>query len=276
MTTKGMNCCILILLIILAILFLLPVLIVLMNSFKGQFYISTSPLSFPNQDTFVGLLNYKNGIVKTDFFRALAYSLWITVASTILILLGTSMTAWFLLRWKNKWSKVIYYALLFSMVVPFQMVMFTMSKTANVLYLENPIGIVFLYLGFGAGLSTFLYSGFIKSIPTSLEEAAEIDGCSPLRLFFSVVLPLLKPISTTVAILNVMWIWNDYLLPYLVIGSRYKTIPIAVQYLQGGYGSRDMGALMAMLILAIVPIIVFYMFAQKYIIRGVVAGAVKE
>ena len=276
MTNKKINRCIFVILSILAILFVLPVLIVLMNSFKGQFYISTSPLTLPNQDTFVGFLNYKNGILKTDFLRALVYSLWITIASTTLILFGTSMTAWFLIRWKSKWSKMIYYTLLFSMVVPFQMVMFTMSKTANVLYLENPIGIILLYLGFGAGLSTFLYSGFIKSIPISLEEAAEIDGCSPLRLFFSVVFPLLKPISTTVAVLNAMWIWNDYLLPYLVIGSRYKTIPIAVQYLQGGYGSRDMGALMAMLILAIIPIVLFYMFAQKYIIRGVIAGAVKE
>lgn len=156
------------------------------------------------------------------------------------------------------------------------MVMFTMSKIANLLSLENPIGIILIYLGFGAGLSVFLYSGFVRSIPVSLEEAAAIDGCGPVRMFFSVIFPLLRPITTTVAVLNVMWIWNDYLLPYLVIGSRYKTIPVAVQYLQGGYGSRDMGALMAMLVLAIIPIIVFYAFAQKYIIRGVIAGAVKE
>ena len=162
------------------------------------------------------------------------------------------------------------------MIVPFQMVMFTTSKIANLLYLENPIGIILIYLGFGAGLSVFLFNGFISGIPKSLEEAAQIDGCSSIRMFFLVVLPLLKPISTTVAVLNVMWIWNDYLLPYLIIGTKYRTLPVAVQYLQGGYGSRDMGALMAMLLLAIMPIILFYAFAQKYVIQGIIAGAIKE
>ena len=256
--------------------FVMPVLIVLMNSFKGQFYISNAPFAFPSKETFVGFKNYLNGIQKIDFFRSLGYSLWITIASCALIVLFTAMTAWYLQRRNTIFCKGIYYALIFSMIVPFQMVMFTMSKVANVLHLENPIGITLIYLGFGAGLSVFLYSGFVKGIPISLEEAASIDGCGPIRIFFNVIFPLLSPISITVAVLNAMWIWNDYLLPYLVIGSKYKTIPVAVQYLQGGYGSRDMGALMAMLVLSIIPIIIFYAFAQKYVISGVIAGAVKE
>lgn len=263
-------------LVALCIVFILPVLIVLMNSFKGQFYISEAPFALPNASTFVGFKNYVTGIAKIDFFRAFGYSLFITVCSVAVIVLGSSMTAWFLMRVKGRISAFFYYLFVFSMIVPFQMVMFTMSKIANTLHLENPVGIILLYLGFGAGLSVFMFSGFVKSIPLALEEAAEIDGCNPIQMFFSIIFPLLKPIAITVAVLNAMWIWNDYLLPALVIGSKYRTIPVAVQYLQGGYGSRDMGALMAMLILAIIPIIVFYAFAQKSIIRGVVAGAVKE
>ena len=185
------------------------------------------------------------------------------------------MTAWYLVRVKNRLTGGIYYAYVFSMIVPFQMVMYTMSRIANLLGLENPVGIILLYLGFGAGLSVFLFSGFVRSIPLAIEEAAQIDGCSPPTMFFRIIFPLLRPSAITVAVLNAMWIWNDYLLPYLVIGTRYKTIPVAVQYLQGGYGSRDMGALMAMLVLAILPIILFYALAQRHIIRGVVAGAVK-
>ena len=260
---------------ILAILFLSPIAIVLANSFKGQFYISDAPFALPNKDTFVGLSNYVNGITKINFFSAFGYSLFITVASVLVILLFTSMTAWFLVRVKSRFTRALYYVFVFSMIVPFQMVMFTMSKVANVLRLENPIGIVLIYLGFGAGLSVFLFAGFIRSIPLALEEAAEIDGCNPIQRYFYVILPILRPTAITVAVLNAMWIWNDYLLPLLVIGSKYRTIPVAVQYLQGGYGSRDMGALMAMLVLAILPIILFYAFMQKYIIRGVVAGAVK-
>lgn len=258
-----------------ALAFVLPILIVLMNSFKGQFYIASSPFSLPNSETFVGIKNYLNGIKKIEFFKAFGYSLFITVFSVLAILIGTSMTAWYLVRAKNKLSSFLYYLFVFSMIVPFQMVMFTMSKIANTLNLENPLGIVLLYLGFGAGLSVFMFSGFIRGIPIAIEEAAEIDGCSPIRTFFLVVFPLLKPTAITVAVLNAMWIWNDYLLPALVIGNKYRTIPVAVQYLQGGYGSRDMGALMAMLVLAIIPIIIFYALAQKSIIRGVVAGAVK-
>lgn len=259
----------------LALLFLSPLAIVLLNSFKGQFYISDAPFTLPTAETFVGFSNYISGIEKIGFFSALGYSLWITVASVLVILLFTSMTAWYLVRVRSKVNRILYYVFVFSMVVPFQMIMFTMSKVANVLHLENPFGIILIYLGFGAGLSIFMFSGFIKSIPLALEEAAEIDGCSPIGRFFYVILPILKPISITVAVLNAMWIWNDYLLPLLVIGSKYRTIPVAVQYLQGGYGSRDMGALMAMLVLAILPIVIFYAAMQRYIIRGVIAGAVK-
>jgi len=262
-------------LLILAVLYLAPILLVLMNSFKGRFFISDTPFALPNRQTFVGILNYFSGIAKTGFPLAFGYSLFITVFSVGTIVLFTGMTAWCITRVKSRASSIVYYLLIFSMIVPFQMVMFTMSKMANILGLDNPVGIIVLYLGFGAGLSTFIYSGFVKSIPLEIEEAATMDGCNPIQTFFLIVFPILQPVSITVAILNTMWIWNDYLLPYLVIGSSYKTIPIAVQYLQGGYGSRDMGAMMAMLVLAIVPIVIFYLTCQQYIIRGVVSGAVK-
>jgi raffinose/stachyose/melibiose transport system permease protein len=262
-------------LLILAILFLTPMLIVLMNSFKGRFFIADTPFALPDAQTFVGMKNYFSGIAKTGFFQAFGYSLFITVFSVATIVFFTAMTAWCITRVKSKLSSLLYYLLVFSMIVPFQMVMFTMSKMANIMRLDNPVGIIVIYLGYGAGLSVFVYSGFIKSIPLEIEEAATIDGCNPIQTFFLIVFPILKPIAITVAILNAMWIWNDYLLPYLVIGSNYRTIPIAVQYLQGGYGSKDMGAMMAMLVLAIVPIIIFYFSSQRYIIKGVVAGAVK-
>jgi raffinose/stachyose/melibiose transport system permease protein len=262
-------------LLFLSIAFISPILIVLINSFKGKFFISEAPFQLPDQKTFVELENYTSGIEKTNFLQAGKWSLIITVCSVAVIVLLTSMTAWFITRIKNRLNSTLYYLFVFSMIVPFQMVMFTMTKVANVLHIDNPIGIVFIYLGFGAGLSVFLFSGFVKSIPIELEEAAMIDGCSPITTFFRVIMPVLKPISVTVGILNTMWIWNDYLLPLLVIGTEYKTIPIAVQYLKSGYGSIDMGAMMAMLVLAIIPIVVFYMTCQKYIIEGVVAGAVK-
>ncbi len=273
--SRASNIAISVLLLLLALMFIFPILVVLSNSFKGQFFIADSPFSLPNADTFAGGENYISGIEKTGFFAAFGWSLFITVFSVLAILLFTSMTAWYLVRSKGTVSKIIYYLFIFSMIVPFQMVMFTMSKMANLLSLETPWGLIVIYLGFGAGLSVFLFSGFIKSIPLELEEAAEIDGCGPISTFFMVIMPILKPTAVTVAILNTMWIWNDYLLPYLIIGSDYRTVPIAVQYLQGGYGSRDMGALMAMLVLAIVPIVIFYLACQKYIISGVVSGAVK-
>lgn len=273
--SRTSNTIIYIILFILAVAFLSPIFIVLMNSFKGKFYISDTPFAFPTSDTFVGLQNYTSGIAKTGFLNAFGLSLFITVCSVAVIVLFTGMTAWYITRVKSKFNSILYYVFLFSMIVPFQMVMFTMTKTANVLHIDNPIGIILIYLGFGSGLSVFLFSGFVKSIPIEIEEAVMIDGCNPVQSFFKVVFPILKPIAITVAILNVMWVWNDYLLPYLVIGSEYKTIPIAIQYLKGGYGSIDMGAMMAMLVLAIIPIVIFYLFCQKYIIEGVVAGAVK-
>lgn len=273
--SKAANRAIFISMIILSVVFLAPIFIVLMNSFKGQFFISDAPFVLPTAQTYVGGKNYVNGIEKTGFISAFGYSLFITVFSVMAITLCTSMTAWFIVRVKNRLTSGLYYLFTFSMIVPFQMVMFTMSKTANVLGLDNPVGIILIYLGFGAGLSVFMFSGFVKSIPIEIEEAAMIDGCNPIQTFFLIVFPILKPTAITVSILNTMWIWNDYLLPYLVIGNKYRTIPIAVQYLQGGYGSKDMGALMAMLVLAIIPIVVFYLSAQKYIIKGVVSGAVK-
>jgi raffinose/stachyose/melibiose transport system permease protein len=263
------------LLLVLALLYLSPLFLVLMNSFKGRFFISNTPFALPDAQTFVGLKNYVSGLAKTGFIEAFGYSLFITVFSVFTIVLFTSMTAWAITRVKSKLSSFIYYLLIFSMIVPFQMVMFTMSKMANLLHLDNPIGIIVIYLGFGAGLSVFIFSGFVKSIPLEIEEAATIDGCNPIQTFFLIVFPILRPIYITVAILNTMWIWNDYLLPYLLIGTNYRTIPIAVQYLLGGYGSIDMGAMMAMLVLAIIPIVIFYLLCQKYIIEGVVAGAVK-
>ncbi len=262
-------------LLFLAVLFLSPMLIVFINSLKGKFFISETPFELPNEKTFVQLENYTGGIEKTGFLNAAGWSFFITICSVAAIILFTSMTAWFITRVKNHFNNILYYIFAFSMIVPFQMVMFTMTKVANVLHLDNPLGIIFIYLGFGTGLSVFMFSGFVKSIPLELEEAAMIDGCNPLTTFFRVVLPVLKPIAVTVGILNTMWIWNDYLLPYLVIGTEYKTIPIAIQYLKGGYGSIDMGAMMAMLVLAIIPIVIFYLTCQKYIIEGVVAGAVK-
>ncbi|MCI1955103.1 MAG: carbohydrate ABC transporter permease [Oscillospiraceae bacterium] len=261
---------------VLSLAFIAPVLVVLMNSFKDQFSISSDEaFHFPTGDTFVGFQNYVGGVEKTDYWNAFGCSLSITVCALAVIVLFTSMTAWYVTRVKSRYSSALYYGLIFSMVVPFQMVMFSMSKLANMLHLDNPAGLVALYLGFGAGQAVFLFSGFVKSIPVDIEEAALIDGCSPIQEFFLVVFPILKPISITVAILDAMWIWNDYLMPYLVIGSDYKTVPIAVQYLQGGYGSKDMGAMMAVLVLSIIPVVVFYLFCQKYIIRGSVAGAVK-
>lgn len=269
------NGIIFLILMVFSLIFIVPILVVLMNSFKDKLHISDMPFTLPDAATYVHLDNYKTGIVNIGFFSAFGWSLFITVSSVLVIVLLTSMTAWYITRVKNKFNSTIYYIFVFSMVVPFQMVMFTLSKFANMLHLDNPLGIIVIYLGFGAGMSTFMFCGFVKSIPIEIEEAAMIDGCNPIQLYFKIILAMLKPIAITVAILNAMWIWNDYLLPYLLIGSDYKTIPIAIQYLQGGYGSIDMGAMMAMLVLAVIPIIVFYAICQKYIIEGVVAGAVK-
>lgn len=274
-TAKRVNTILFVFLLILFFLFLIPILLVLMNSFKGQLFISNAPYALPDATTFSGIDNYVNGVQKIDFFRAFGYSLFITVFSVAAIILFTSMTAWYITRVKSPVTSALYYLFVFSMVVPFQMVMYTTVKVANMMRLDNPVGIIVIYLGFGAGLSVFMFSGFIKSVPVDIEESSVIDGCSPLQTFFLIVFPILRPTAITVAILNAMWIWNDFLLPYLVIGTKFRTIPIAIQYLQGGYGSRDMGALMAMLVLSIIPIIIFYLTCQKHIIKGVLAGAVK-
>ena len=275
MARKILNIIFFLLLCAFAAVFIFPVAVILINSFKAKFSISQSPFTIPTGNDFVGLSNYTTGISSTGFPSAFGWSLFITLFSIAAIIIFTSMCAWYIVRVKTVYTSALYYALVFSMIVPFQMVMFTMSKTANVLHLDNPIGIILIYLGFGAGLSVFMFTGFIKTVPLGIEEAATIDGCSPFETFWLVVFPILKPTAITVAILNSMWIWNDYLLPYLVIGGDYRTIPIAVQYLKGGYGSVDLGALMAMLVLSVIPVIIFYLSSQKYIIKGVAAGAVK-
>lgn len=264
------------LLVLLAALTLVPLFLVVQNSFKSRFYISGDPFALPNKETFVALENYIGGLSAGGFFAAFGRSLLITVVSVGLIVLCTSMAAWYLMRVRTAQTKGMYYLFVFSMIVPFQMVMYTMTYLVGRAKLNTVLGMPFIYLGFGAGLSVFMLCGFIRGIPRELEEAATIDGCNPVQTFFLVVLPLLKPTAVTVAILNTMWIWNDYLLPYLVLGTEKKTVPVAIQIaMQGAYGSTDYGGLMAMLVLAMIPIVVFYLFCQKYIIKGVVAGAVK-
>lgn len=274
---KGSDIVVYAVLIFLSAVFLAPIFIILINSLKSNFYISEEPFTLPDGETFVGLENFTKGIEQSDFIQAFLNSVFITVFSVIGIVILTSMAAWYIVRVKSRLTSLIYYLFTFSMIVPFQMVMYTMTFYAFELDLNSLPGIVVIYLGFGSGLSVFMFSGFIKSIPNEIEEAAIIDGCGPVQTFFKIVFPILKPTAITVAILNAMWIWNDYLLPYLVLGSGEKrTLPVAVQMaLTGGYGNKDMGALMAMLVLAILPIIIFYLFSQKYIIRGVIAGAVK-
>lgn len=265
-------------LLVMAILFVAPVIIVFINSFKSNQSIFVNVFSLPNSLNFVGFDNYIKGFTfgAYNFWLAFFYSALITITSVLLILICTSMAAWFIIRVNNKFTKIIYYLCIFSMVVPFQMVMFTLSKTADTLYLNNPFTISIIYLGFGAGLSIFLFSGFMKSIPIEIEEAAAIDGCNPVQMFFKVVMPICKPIYVSVAILQIMWIWNDYLLPYLTLDrTKYRTIPIHIQYLQGSYGTVDLGATMAIIVMTLLPIIIVYALFQKHIIKGVVEGAVK-
>ncbi len=261
---------------ILSIAYIMPIIIVLINSFKKKAFISISPFSLPDEKSWNGLQNYVTGIEKYGFLEAVGWTVFITVASVVVILVCTSMTAWFVTRVKNKVTNLIYLLCVFSMVIPFQMVMFTLSKTADTLHLNTPWGIIIVYLGFGAGLAVFMFCGFVKSIPLEIEEAAMIDGCTPLQTFFGVVLPIMKPTYISVGILETMWIWNDFLLPYLVLDiKKFKTISIVVQYMKGSYGRVDMGSIMACLIMAVIPVIIFYLSCQKYIIAGVAAGAVK-
>ena len=259
-----------------SLVWLWPLAVVVINSFKKTAYISRMPFALPTERMYAGFSNYENGLQLTQFAGALVVSVMVTVLSVGLILLCTSMCAWYISRIRTRITRGIYLLCVFSMVVPFQMVMFTLSKVANVLRLNTPWTIPAVYLGFGAGLAVFLFSGYMKAVPAAIEESAMIDGCGPVRIFFSIVAPVLQPAMVSTGILQAMWIWNDYLLPYLVLDlRRYRTIPIAVQYLRGGYGSVDMGAMMAMLVLAILPIVILYLFCQRYIVNGVLSGAVK-
>ncbi|MBQ1815786.1 MAG: carbohydrate ABC transporter permease [Ruminococcus sp.] len=262
---------------ILSVFYVAPVFIVIMNSFKTNGGISDGLFNFPTAETFNGLNSYYTGMFYGNFpfYKTILTSFFITIGGVALILFCTSMCAWYLQRSNTIVCKIIYYFCIFSMVVPFQMVMFTLSKTADNLHLNTPWGILIIYLGFGAGLAVFMFSGFVKSIPIEIEEAADVDGAGPLKTFFGIVLPIMKPTFISVAILETMWIWNDYLLPYLILDKSYRTIPIHMQYLNGSYGHTDTSAIMSLIVLSIVPIIIFYFACQKYIIEGVVSGAVK-
>ena len=267
-----------VLFIVIAVIYLAPIFLVATNSFKANSYVNMAPFAMPDGESFVGWANYIKGMTfgNYPFLKSVSYSLVITLLSSALILVCTSMSAWFIARVGNVLSKITYFLCVFSMIVPFQMVMYTLAKTSDTLKLNTPWTIPIIYVGFGAGLAVFMFSGFVKGMPLEIEEAAAIDGCGPLRTFFSVVLPMLKPTLISVAILEIMWVWNDYLLPYLVLDrTKYMTIPIHIQYLKGSYGTVDMGATMALILMSIVPVIVFYLTCQKHIIKGVAAGAVK-
>lgn len=275
---RKINTSLTVLFTILAIAWVIPVVIVVMNSLKTSHSISLDPFGLPIGAAFNGFANYVTGMTfgAYPFWKSAVFSLLITVTSVFLILLCTSMSAWYVSRVDSLFCKIVYYLCVFSMVVPFQMVMFTLSKTADRLDLDNPFLICIIYLGFGAGLAIFMFTGFVKSIPLELEEAALIDGCNPLQTFFYVICPIMKSTYISVGILEVMWVWNDYLLPYLVLDkTKYKTIPIHIQYLQGSYGRVDYGATMALIVLCLIPIVIVYAFGQKYIIKGVLSGAVK-
>lgn len=261
-----------------SIFYVFPVLMVVINSFKQNTYVKTDTFSLPNAESFAGFDNFFTGMTfgGYPFWKSVLYSLVITLISTFLILLFTSLAAWYISRVNSIFCKIVYFACVFSMIVPFQMVMYTLSKTADTLKLNTPWTIPIVYLGFGAGLAVFMFTGFVKSIPLEIEEAAAIDGCGPFRTYFKVVMPMLKPTLISVGILEIMWIWNDYLLPYLVLDvTKYRTIPIHIQYLKGSYGTVDLGATMALILMSIIPVIVFYLTCQKHIIKGVAAGAVK-
>ena len=264
--------------VVLCLAWLIPIFAVLINSFKANAYVNLDPFALPSSESFVGFTNYIKGMTfgNYPFLKSVSYSLFITVVSVALILLFCSMSAWYIARVNSLGSRIFYYLCLFSMIVPFQMVMFTLTFTADKLKLNTPYTIPIVYLGFGAGLAIFMFTGFVKGLPIEIEEAAAIDGCSPVQTFFQVVLPMLKPTLISVGILELMWVWNDYLLPYLVLDrTKYMTIPIHVQYLKGSYGTVDLGATMAVIMLSIIPIIIVYIFCQKHIIKGVAAGAVK-
>ena len=264
--------------VVLCLIWVMPIFEVVIHSFKQNTFVSLEPFALPSEESFAGFANYIKGMTfgNYPFLKSVGYSLFITVTSVLLILLFCSMSAWYITRVSSPVARIFYYLCLFSMIVPFQMVMFTLTFTADKLDLNTPYTIPVVYLGFGAGLAIFMFVGFIKGLPLEIEEAAAIDGCGPLRTFFMVVLPMLKPTMISVGILELMWVWNDYLLPYLVLDrTKYMTIPIHVQYLKGSYGAVDLGATMAVIMLSIIPIIIVYLFCQKHIIKGVAAGAVK-
>ena len=264
--------------VLLSLVWLFPIFEVVINSFKENAFVNLEPFALPSAESFVGLANYIKGMTfgNYPFLLAAGYSLLITVVSVLMILVFCAMSAWYIARVNSLISKIFYYLCLFSMIVPFQMVMFTLTFTADKLNLNTPWTIPIVYLGFGAGLAIFMFIGFVKGLPLEIEEAAAIDGCGPIRTFFSVVLPMMKPTLISVTILEMMWVWNDYLLPYLVLDiTEYRTLPIHIQYLKGSYGTVDLGATMALILLSIIPVIVFYLACQKHIIKGVAAGAVK-
>ena len=262
---------------IISIIWIYPIVMILFNSLKVESAITTSGVfQFPTSETWNGIQNFIASVTQMDFLKSFWYSLVISVMSVVLILLCCSMCAWYITRVQNTLSKGMYYLCVFSMIVPFQMVMFTLAKTADTLKLNNPYNICIIYLGFGAGLAVFMFTGFVKSMPIAIEEAAMIDGCNPIQIFFKVVCPILKPTMISTAILETMWVWNDYLLPYLTLDStKYKTIPILIQYFRGGYGHVELGPMMACIMMVVIPIVIMYILCQKYIIDGVVAGAVK-
>ena len=261
---------------VLSLLYLYPIVLVFINSFKKKAYISKAPFEIPTGKMYVGLENYIRGIKQTGLIQAFGWSLFITILSVAVIILCCSMCAWYICRVKTKFTKVLYMLCLFAMIVPFQMEMFTLSKIANMLHMGNPWGLIVIYLGFGAGLAVFMFTGFVKGIPLEIEEAALIDGCNPLQVFFKILIPILKPTIISTAILQLMWVWNDYLLPTLVLDiKKYRTIPMAVQYFRGSFGHVQMGPMMASIMIDIIPIVIVYLVCQKYIIEGVVAGAVK-
>ncbi len=263
---------------VICVIYVLPVVAVLINSFKLNTFVKTDTFALPTGEMWAGVDNFVKGMTfgNYPFWNSVKYSVVITILSTALILIGTSMAAWYIARVDSPFCKALYFLCVFSMVVPFQMVMFTLSNTADQLKLNTPWTIPVVYLGFGAGLAIFMFVGFVKSIPLEIEEAAAIDGCGPVRTFFLVVVPMLKPTMISVGILEIMWVWNDYLLPYLVLDlEKYRTITIHIQYLKGSYGTVDLGATMALILLAIIPVIIFYLTCQKHIIKGVAAGAVK-
>ena len=274
---QNLNTILTVIMSLLCLLWIYPIVLILLNSLKTEGSFTTSTVfRLPTKETFAGLYNYIYGVTKMNFLSSMGYSLLITISSVVLILLCCSMTGWYLTRVNNKLSKFMNLLIVFSMVVPFQMVMFTLSKTADTLKLNTPWNICIIYLGFGAGLAVFMFTGFMKSVPMEIEEAAMIDGCNPIQIFFKIVFPILKPTMISTAILETMWVWNDYLLPTLVLDiKKYRTIPMAIQYFRGSYGRVEMGPMMACIMITVLPIIVMYLVCQKYIIDGVIAGAVK-